>query len=70
MDGEAEFTTGELADLLEWWVEAGVDVAVDEEPRNWLRPATAGAHVTNVAEPSHETLAELQGEQDGVKHLL
>ena len=61
MDGEREFTSGELASLLEWWVEAGVDVAVAEEPRNWLspppKPATPDA---NIAEPSHDTLAELQ----------
>ncbi len=61
MDGEREFTNGELASLLEWWVEAGVDVAVAEEPRNWLcpppKPATPDA---NIAEPSHDTLAELQ----------
>ena len=62
---EAQFTTGELADLLEWWVEAGVDVAVAEEPRNWLNPpavqaAAGAAHMANIAEPSHDTLAELQ----------
>lgn len=62
MDGERDFTGSELADLLEWWVEAGVDVAIAEEPRNWLsppaKPATPDA---NIAEPSHDTLAELQG---------
>jgi DNA polymerase len=65
MDGEAQFTNGELADLLEWWVEAGVDVAVAEEPRNWLNPpaaqaAAGAAPLANIAEPSHDTLAELQ----------
>ena len=62
MDGEREYTNGELANLLDWWVEAGVDVALGEEPRNWLappaKPATPDA---NIAEPSHDTLAELQG---------
>ena len=61
MDGEREFTSGELADLLQWWVDAGVDVAVAEEPRNWLspppKPATPDA---NIADPGHDTLAELQ----------
>ena len=61
MDGEREFTSGELAGLLEWWVEAGVDVAVAEEPRNWLNPAPKPATPdANIAEPSHDTLAELQ----------
>lgn len=61
MDGEREFTSGELAGLLEWWVEAGVDVAVAEEPRNWLNPSPKPATPdANIAEPSHDTLAELQ----------
>jgi DNA polymerase len=51
---------------LAWWLEAGVDVAIQEEPRDWLNPAPAktnsaeSAPVTNVFEPSHETLSELQ----------
>ena len=50
---------------LAWWLEAGVDIAVQEAPRDWLKPVqkaspNAPAPVTNVAEPSHETLAELQ----------
>ena len=67
MDGERDWTSRELAGLLEWWVEAGVDVAVAESPRNWLAPpavspapASDPAPVTNVAEPSHETLADLR----------
>jgi uracil-DNA glycosylase family 4 len=61
MDGEREFTNGELADLLEWWVEAGVHVTVAEEPRNWLSPpAKPASPDANIAEPSHDTLAELQ----------
>jgi DNA polymerase len=62
MDGERELNNGDLAGLLEWWVEAGVDVAVAESPRNWLQPPAgrAPAAVTNVAEPSHETLSQLR----------
>lgn len=61
MDGERELNNGDLAGLLEWWVEAGVDVAVAESPRNWLQPpAGRAAAVTNVAEPSHETLSQLR----------
>jgi uracil-DNA glycosylase family 4 len=54
---------------LGWWLDAGVDVAVQEEPRNWLKPPTPGvqakaalaaAPVPNVSQPSHETLAALQ----------
>ena len=56
----------EARSALAWWLEAGVDLAVQEEPRDWLMPVQraserpAPAPVTNVAEPSHETLAELQ----------
>ena len=57
----------EARSALAWWLEAGVDIAVQEEPRDWLKPVQkaspgtpAPAPVTNVAEPSHETLAELQ----------
>jgi len=66
MDGERDCTGAELADLLEWWVEAGVDVAVAETPRNWLAAPTKtgaaadSAPVANLAEPSHETLGELR----------
>ena len=66
MGGEAE-TIGlaEARSALSWWLAAGVDVAVDEQPRDWLRPsarspAAAAAPVANVAEPSHTTLADLQ----------
>lgn len=66
MDGERQLSGAELAGLLEWWVDAGVDVAVQDEPRDWLKPSAKGlampgaAPVANVAEPSHETLAELR----------
>ena len=67
MGGELE-TIGiaEARSALAWWLEAGVDVAVQEEARDWLKPASPKAQpaesaaVANVVEPSHETLAELQ----------
>ncbi|WP_076068249.1 uracil-DNA glycosylase family protein [Sphingomonas montana] len=43
MDGFAE-TLG----ALRWWRDAGVDMLVDDEPRDWLRPA---AQVAPVAPP-------------------
>jgi len=59
----------EVRSALAWWLEAGVDVAVQEEPRDWLKPApprsaaptAEPAPQPNIAPPSHETLAELQG---------
>lgn len=57
----------ETRSALAWWLEAGVDVAVQEQPRDWLSPASARAAApatpaaaANVSEPTHETLAELQ----------
>jgi uracil-DNA glycosylase family 4 len=57
----------EARSALAWWLEAGVDVAVQEEPRDWLKPPAPRKHASsdpatapNVAQPSHETLAELQ----------
>ena len=57
----------EARSALAWWLEAGVDLAVQEEPRDWLKPvqkaspsAPTPAPVVNVAEPSHETLEALQ----------
>jgi uracil-DNA glycosylase family 4 len=55
----------EARSALTWWLDAGVDVAVQEEPRNWLQPSNPvsrtqePAPAPNVVEPSHETLAEL-----------
>jgi DNA polymerase len=67
--GEAE-TIGlaEARSALAWWLEAGVDVAVQEEPRDWLKPLTPrpaaktpeSSSPANLAQPAHETLAELQ----------
>src|SRR6059058_6031959 len=57
----------EARSALAWWLEAGVDVAVQEEARDWLTPARPrdeakppAAPVANVAEPDAETLAALQ----------
>ena len=32
--------TADAASALAWWLEAGVDIAVAEAPRNWLKPRT------------------------------
>jgi len=69
--GEAD-TIGiaEARSALAWWLEAGVDIAIQEEPRDWLKPAPPPKRAAraneppapppNVAPPSHDTLAELQ----------
>lgn len=57
----------EARSALAWWLEAGVDVAVQEEPRDWLRqappPSKRAADTPpqqNLVQPSQETLAELK----------
>jgi DNA polymerase len=64
--GETE-TAGfaEARSALTWWLEAGVDIAVQESPRDWLRPPPPPKQppaeaAPNVSAPSHETLADLQ----------
>lgn len=69
MGGQAE-TIGiaEARSALAWWLESGVDVAVQEEPRDWLKPPepkeqakrAEPAPPPNIARPAHETLSELQ----------
>jgi uracil-DNA glycosylase family 4 len=62
--------SAEARSALAWWLAAGVDTAIQEEPRNWLKPRAQPPAVRrqglsppetpNVVRPSHETLAELQ----------
>src|SRR5438128_816053 len=64
----ADLERAQAASALAWWLEMGVDVAVQETPRNWLKPAAerptppAGDPAEpNIARPSYETLSALQG---------
>jgi uracil-DNA glycosylase family 4 len=36
--GSDPFDTEAAASVLQWWADAGVDVLIDEQPRDWLRP--------------------------------
>jgi DNA polymerase len=61
-----QFNVGEAASVLGWWLDAGVDVAVAEQSRDWTRPAVAppaaSAPVVEakpVAPPPPEDLAPL-----------
>jgi len=70
MGGEGEsIGVAEARSVLAWWLEAGVDVAVQETPRDWLKPISAPARKvqapeqapsSNVSELSTDTLADLQ----------
>jgi DNA polymerase len=61
----------EARSALAWWLDAGVDCAIQEDPRNWLKPHSRPGTVPgqgqslaepapNIVQPSHETLAELR----------
>ena len=69
MGGEVEVIGhAEARSALRWWLGAGVDVAIQEEPRDWLEPApprqaappVEQPTASNVAEPTAETLADLR----------
>jgi uracil-DNA glycosylase family 4 len=72
----ADLSLGEARSALAWWLEAGVDVAIQEEPRNWLKPAEPRARPSadsmpapNVVRPTHDTLAEMQAWLASSAHL-
>jgi uracil-DNA glycosylase len=57
----------EARSALAWWLEAGVDIAIQEEPRDWLKPPAKRPSpipepvpAPNIVQPSHETLAGLR----------
>ena len=59
MGGEHDrMTAAEAASVIGWWIEAGVDVALQEKPRSWLAGADpappSSAHVTPEPEPKQE----------------
>jgi len=41
----------EAASALRWWLDAGVDVAVQDEPRNWLSPRKAATPAAPAERP-------------------
>lgn len=57
------------ATALSWWVEAGVDVAVAEEPRDWLRAGAPASPPTQVAEAA-ATAASLHEDLSAFRHWL
>src|SRR5260370_6830551 len=68
--GEVELIgIAEARNALAWWLEAGVDVAVQEEARDWLKPvvprpqveaAPEPAPTPNIPRPTQETPPDLQ----------
>jgi DNA polymerase len=59
MNGDGDFSAAEgAASLLRWWSDAGVDVLLDERPRDWLKPRAAVA----AAAPATEAPLEVKGD--------
>ncbi len=52
-------TRAAAASALGWWLDAGVDVAIGEEPRDWRRSAPQPAALAVPAAKTHETPADL-----------
>jgi len=47
MGGEIkDLSRAEAASLLGWWLDAGVDTAISEQPRDWLKPSAQLAAAT------------------------
>jgi DNA polymerase len=46
-----DLTRAEALGLLAWWVEAGVDVAVQDEPRDWRKATAPSSQSSGVATP-------------------
>jgi hypothetical protein len=54
-----QLTHGDAARMLRWWLETGVDTAIAEEPRQWLKPTAAtrnAAVAPGIAGPSPQEL--------------
>jgi DNA polymerase len=50
MNGDGDFSAAEqAASALRWWSDAGVDVLLDERPRDWLKPRQAPAAAPEAA---------------------
>jgi uracil-DNA glycosylase len=70
MGGSAdEYTRAEAGRLLQWWLDAGVDTAISEQPRQWLKaPASRSAGV--VAEIAAPSPAQLPADYDTFRAWL
>jgi DNA polymerase len=72
MGGEHDrLTAAEAASVIGWWIEAGVDVAIQERPRAWLGEATARtAEIQDLprSEPAQELPATLDAFRGWLTH--
>ena len=56
--GGDPITPADAASVLQWWSDAGVDILIDEEPRDWLRPQPAAAPAAPIAREADTPLLE------------
>ena len=64
MQGDGDFSAADgAASVLRWWSDAGVDVLLDERPRDWLKLRASAAPVT---EPALEVEGDKPPEQLGL----
>lgn len=50
--GGIQLPAADLASLMSWWSDAGIDVLADESPRNWLTPVERPAPRAEPAAPA------------------
>lgn len=50
--GSEPLSPAVASSVLQWWADAGVDVMVDEEPRDWLRPKSTPEFAAIEAAPA------------------
>ena len=53
---EHRYSAGDAASTLGWWLQAGVDTAISESPRNWLKAPVPPP--TNVRQPSVQAVSQ------------
>ncbi|TFI59268.1 uracil-DNA glycosylase [Sphingomonas parva] len=55
--GNDPLSPADAASVLQWWSDAGVDVLIDEQPRDWLRPEPVRPAVFETTAPAPEAPA-------------
>ncbi len=71
MGGEHDrLTAAEAASVIGWWIEAGVDVAIQEQPRAWLGATAAVTSVEPHTFAAPEPTQELPASLEAFRHWL
>ncbi|QNP46709.1 hypothetical protein H9L14_06455 [Sphingomonas sediminicola] len=71
MGGEHDrLTAAEAASVIGWWIEAGVDVAIQEQPRAWLGATAAVTSVETHTLGAPEPTPELPASLEAFRHWL